>query len=294
MFNLVARERVAVTSELDDEAGLFGPDSVFWRVWREQAQLLGGGRAILLQLAHPMVAAGVAQHSDFQSDPLGRLNRTLDTMLTIVFGRRAEAEARLRHFHALHAPVQGHLMHAAGRYPAHAAYYAHDPALKLWVHATLMDTGLLIQERFVQPLTSAERAAFYADSQMLARRMGIPDALIPPTLADFRAYMASMLSGDTLTVTDTSRALARVIFDPPILLPLRLGVRFAGVITAGLLPDHLRVAYGMPWNGRRQALLNGVEPLVRRTLPLLPGPVRLMPQARAAQRRACVSSAKHG
>ena len=280
-----ADAEVAASGQPSDVEGLFGPRSLFWTVWREQAQLLGAGRAILLQLAHPLVATGVADHSSFQTDPLGRLERTLNMMLTIVFGDRAQAEAMLRAFHAVHAPIQGQLPDAAGPFAAGVGYRAQDPGLKLWVHATLMDTGLQVYERFVRPLTPTERAAFYADSRLLARRQGVPDSLLPPTLADFDAYMGRMLAGDELTVSDTARALAHDVFHPRVWPPLRLAARVSQWVTAGLLPPRLREAYGLAWSPRQEALLVGLSQTTRAGLPLVPTPLRLMPQARAATAR---------
>ncbi|MCW5851351.1 MAG: DUF2236 domain-containing protein [Anaerolineae bacterium] len=251
----------------------------------EQAQLLGAGRAILLQLAHPLVAAGVADHSSFQTDPLGRLQRTLNMMLTIVFGDRAQAEGMLRQFHAVHVPIQGQLPDPAGPFAAGVGYRAQDQALKLWVHATLMDTGLLVYERFVRPLSPAERDAFYQDSRLLARREGIPESLIPPTLHDFDGYMARMLTSDELTVSATARALAYDVFHPRVWLGLRLAALVSQWVTAGLLPDRLRQAYGLAWSPRHEALLVGLSRVARPAIPLLPAPLRLMPQARAATAR---------
>lgn len=275
-------EQVLSSAEAE---GLFGPDSLFWLVWQETAQLLGAGCAILLQLAHPMVAAGVADYSNFQSDPVGRLNRTLEMMLTIVFGDRQAAEAMLRRFHALHVPIQGRLPEAAGPYAAGVPYRAQDPALKLWVHATLMDTGLRVYERFVRPLSAREADLFYADSQLLARRMGIPDSLIPPTLQAFHMYMDSMLASDTLTISDTARSLAYDVFHPQTWLGLRLAARVSQWLTAGLLPPSLRQAYGLAWGPRHEATLSALSRLSRWLIPYLPALLRLMPQARAALRR---------
>ena len=265
--------------------GWFGPRSPVWTVLRESAGLLGGGRALLLQLAHPMIAAGVAEHSAFRADPLGRLERTLDMTLTMVFGDERQAEAALRAFHAVHARVSGALPHAAGPLPAGTFYTAQDPDLKLWVHATLIDSALVVYPRFVRPLSPAEQARFYEDSKLLARRVGIPDALIPATLVDFRRYIAGMLASDTLAVTPTARSLAQDVLDPPVPLVPRTGARVAGFITAGLLPARVRRAYGLSWDGRRQVLLNLLSQAIQLSLPLVPAPLRLMPHARAAEQR---------
>jgi uncharacterized protein (DUF2236 family) len=284
---MVAERRKAVGREIvgDEVEGLFGSRSLFWKVWQETAGLFGSGRAVLLQLAHPMVAQGVADHRRVQGDPVGRLNRTLEMMLTIVFGSRPEAEAMLRQFHALHGPIKGQLALEAGPYATGTGYTAMDPALKMWVHATLMDTGLLVYERFVAPLSLTEQALFYDDSRLLATRMGIPPRLIPATLTEFQDYMDDMLRGDQLVVTDMTRELARAVFNPDVNIVLKAAARTEAFVTAGLLPEHLRVAYGMPWDRRRQRILDTLSYTTRHALPLLPGPLRFMPQARAARRR---------
>ena len=265
--------------------GWFGPRSAVRTVLRESAGLLGGGRALLLQLAHPMIAAGVAEHSAFRADPLGRLERTLDMTLTMVFGDQDQADGALRAFHAVHARVRGRLPHAAGPFPAGTPYTAHDPFLKLWVHATLIDSALLVYQRFVRPLSPGDRTRFYEDSKLLARQVGIPDPIIPATLADFRRYMSGMLASDALTVTPTARSLAHDVLDPPISLVPRTGARVAGFVTAGLLPARVRRAYGLTWDGRRELVLDALAGAVRLVLPLVPDSLRLMPHARSAEQR---------
>ena len=157
---------------------MFAPESVVRRVNREAVLLLGGGRALLLQVAHPLVAAGVAAHSRFRSEPLGRLWRTLDLMLTIVFGAAAEAIAAVRAIDGVHARVQGVLDADVGRFARGARYDARDPELLLWVHATLIDSALVVFDRFVAPLDPAARSAYYEESKAIARLLGIPDALL--------------------------------------------------------------------------------------------------------------------
>src|SRR5207245_7025140 len=121
----------------------FPADSMLRRVGAGSIGLLGGGRALLLQLAHPLVAAGVHDHSDFRRDPLGRLQHTLEMMGSIITAEDAETQAAaLRRFHDVHARIKGHLPEAVGALARNTQYSGHDPHLKLWVHATFMDTAL--------------------------------------------------------------------------------------------------------------------------------------------------------
>ncbi len=237
----------------EDVEGWFAPESMIRRISGEALVLFGGGaRAILLQLAHPVVAAGVAEHSYFQSDPLARLHGTLDFIHTVVFGSRQEAEQMLRQFHRVHARIQGRMPETAGRFPAGSSYTAGDPEAKLWVQATLVDTALVTYQHFVAPLTLDERRRYYDDTLYLARRLGIPDSILPANLEEFRRYMAGMLTGDTLAVTDTTRRLARDVLDPPNVGMASPPVRF---VTAGLLPERFRAAYELTWGPKQQKLL---------------------------------------
>src|SRR5690348_16107402 len=132
---------------------------ISWRIHRERVLLAGWGRAILLQLAHPMVAQGVAEHSAFTTERWGwvrRLHRTLDAMLALTFGSPDDAAGAAARINAIHDRVHGRLDHAAGGRAPATAYSAHDPALLAWVHATLLDSFLGAYRLFVGPLSPAE------------------------------------------------------------------------------------------------------------------------------------------
>jgi uncharacterized protein (DUF2236 family) len=248
------------------------------QIGQEALGLLGGGRAVLLQLAHPLVAAGVAEYSDFQADPLSRLLRTLELMHTVVYGNHSEATQALERFQTVHAHIQGQLSEAAGRFPAGTAYTANDPELKFWVLATLIDTSLITYERFVAPLTPDERDRFYADAQILAELFRIPDAIVPPDLDDFHHYIGDMITDDTLAVTHTARQLARDVLYPDVgIIPTASAalLRFA---TAGTLPERFREAYGLTWNARRQVLLDGLSQFTRLLRPWVPKWIWQSPQ----------------
>lgn len=250
---------------------LFPPGSVIRRMGQEALGLLAGGRAILLQLAHPLVAAGVADHSDFKYDPLSRFVQTLELMHTLVFGRRQEVKRMLRRFDAVHKPVKGQLSHDSGPFPAGTRYDANDPQLKLWVQATLIDTSLVAYQRFVAPLTLAERQSYYADSLVLAQLMGIPEEVLPPTLPAFHGYMDEMLASDALTVTETARRLQRSVFDPGnVSLVPYASARLLRFVATGLLPERLRRDYGLHWDGRKQIALDVLSRTLRLVRPVSP------------------------
>jgi uncharacterized protein (DUF2236 family) len=256
------------------------------RMGKEALVLLGGGRAILLQLAHPLVAAGVDNHSDFQRDPLERLLGTLELMHTLVFGTRRQARQAQQRFNAVHAKIQGRLQQASGRFPAGTIYHGDDPALKLWVAATLVDTGLVTYSQFVAPLTLDDRRRYYADALRLAALLGIPAEIMPQTLEAFHGYMQEMLVGDTLAVDARARRLARDVFRPADVSIVRAGcARLLRFVASGLLPPRLRAAYGLHWNARRQWLLRGLGLTTRRLRPVVPTWVWQSPQQDGALAR---------
>jgi uncharacterized protein (DUF2236 family) len=271
----------AVRDRLADDAGLFGPRSMMRRVNGEALGLLGGGRAILLQLAHPLVAAGVNDYSRFQADPLARLFGTLEMMHTIIFDEPPRVRRALKRFHAMHARIRGRLPRDAGRFPAGTFYSGDDPQLGLWVFATLVDTSLITYQQFVAPLSPDERASYYADTLRLARLLGIPDADLPPTLADFGNYMDTMLAGDSLAVTDTAKRLAWSVLDPDVPNVGRVQYACAWLlrfVTAGLLSERFRAAYGLPWGARQQRLLDAVGWTTRQLRPVAPAWLWRSPQ----------------
>jgi len=266
---------------VNDTDSLFARDSVFRRVNREAVLLLGGQRALLLQLAHPLVAAGVADHSDFLAHPLRRLWRTVDTMLRIVHGDRATAEAAARALDAVHARVHGALKEATPMFPAGTPYRAHDPALLLWVHATLVDSALVAYEAFVRPLAAGERERFHTDSRVVARLLGVPEDLLPQSYPAFAGYVDEMIAGQVLQPTPTARRLADAVLKPSLaLLPLRA----ASVVTLGLLPPAVRARFGLHWDWTRERAFAVARSAVRAVLPVLPDVLRTMPQARRAER----------
>ncbi|MQA01068.1 MAG: DUF2236 domain-containing protein [Dehalococcoidia bacterium] len=240
---------------------MFTDDSPIRRVHSESVILLGGGRALLMQIAHPQVARGVAEHSDFRADPLGRLLRTLRSTFAIAFGDEEQARAAAERINGVHARVTG------------AGYRATDPDLLLWVLATLIDTTLVVHRRFVGPLSPELAAGYYRDMGEVGVALGLPREHLPPDLAAFERYMDSML--DTMDVSAKGRALAAQLLRPlPGTAPVVLLVR---EVTAGLLPPTLRCQFGLTWDPAREALLESAARVSRATLPLIPWALRRTP-----------------
>lgn len=263
------------------DPGLFGPDSEAWRLDREAMLLLGAGpRALLLQIAHPLVAAGVAEHSDFRADPWRRLDGTLRSYLRIIYGSTAAARGEIRRLHALHGPVQG------------AGYAARDPDLSLWVHATLVDSTIVACDAWLGPLARARAARFYAETVPLGRAFGIPEARLPRDLTAFEGYIAEQLGeGGPVHVGATARELAGAILHPPLPgllggLPLPTSLYDWTMWPAvGLLPPTVRAEYGFRWGPRERLVSRWLVAGWRAWRPWLPAGFRQMPQALAADRR---------
>lgn len=247
---------------------MYGSDSVSARVLSESVLLLGGPRALLMQLAHPAVAAGVASHSDFRADPFGRLVRTLDAMNVIAFGESQEAREVLARLRRVHDGVSGTL-------PDDTAYHANDPELLHWVHATLVDTVITVEQRYLGILSPPERATYYAESRRMANAFGIPDALVPADLPAFDDYMDERVHA--LEVSDTARALARSILQPPVPLVPSPAWEPLRAVTIDLLPRPLREGYGLSWDRYRKGLLRSSQAAARLFLPRVPRFVRNLP-----------------
>ena len=262
----------------------FAPESPTWRVHREGVLLLGGPRALLMQLAHPLVAAGVSQHSAFPDDAWRRLRRTLDAMLGIIYGERAEGEDIARALRAVHARVHGTLDQGAGRFPVGTAYSALDPELGLWVWGTLVDSTLAAYDAFVSPLPADERETYYHEATEVAALLDLPAKLVPADLGGFRAYISSMLASDVLEPTCEARRLADAVMHPPIPLLPRSISGLIGPVTLGLLPAELRRRYDLPWGALHEAAWLASRTVIRASLPFLPEFLRAMPQARRAER----------
>jgi len=259
-----------------------GPDGPVWRIVREKAILAGGPAALLLQVAHPLVAAGVAAHSDFESDPLGRLRRTLDSLLTVVFGDRAQAETAVAVVAAVHRPVRGTVPSGDGSAPR--PYRADDPELALWVWATLVLAALGTFEAFVARISDDDRADFYEGYKVVGRMFGVTDEVIPPTYADFQAYVRRV-EVEVLAVGDDARAIARGIFEATVAGPTWWSRPTMQLAAAALLPPSVRRDYDLPWGRGRRATFSVIRRLVRPGLWLLPARARYWQHFRVARSR---------
>ena len=201
----------------------------------EGALLAGGGAAILLQVADPTIAAGVARHSDFVDRPLLRLQNTLTYVYALVFGTEEQAASVRAMVNRVHGAVAG----------------AFDPELQLWVAATLYRTGSEIHERIWGPLDPASAERVYRENAILGSALQMPQELWPSDLATFRGYWDDRVA--RLAVTADARRIALDLMHPTA-LPwwLLLGMPLVRLLTAGLLPARIRREYGLPWSRARE------------------------------------------
>jgi uncharacterized protein (DUF2236 family) len=253
-------------------AGVFGPGSMMWRVDKEAVIFLGAGRALLLQLAHPWVAAAIAQHSRVLADPIGRFHRTFGYMFTMVFGTTEQALAAARRLHARHARISGTLVESAGPFPAGSRYQANDAAALLWVHATLMDTALVARDLVHPPLCAEDRERYWGEARLFAAFFGIPQEVLPQSWADFAAYNEAMWRSEILTVSAAARAIAAAVLSGA---GTRLRIPdWYRALTARLLPPRLREDFGLPYGASERRSSERALALLRRLHPWVPGRLR--------------------
>ncbi len=266
-------------AECDDpRAGIHGPGSAAWHLERDAAIFLGGGRAVLLQLAHPFVAYAIAQHSKTRDDVMGRFKRTFDNVFAMSFGDLDHAFTAARRVHNIHSRITGVIEEDAGAFPAGTRYHANDVDSQLWVYATLIDTVVMVYERVKGPLSLSIKEAYYRDSWSFARLFAIPDRVLPPSWGAFRDYVERMMASDVLTVTRPAREMSGFLFGGA------LGGAVAAV-TASLLPARLRHDFGLRYGVKEQVMARGVVAAARAATLATPQVARDLPAFRDAQRR---------
>jgi len=266
------------------DPGLFGPGSAAWRIGRERLLTAAGPAALLLQVAHPLVAEGVAAHSDFTTDPLRRLRGTLDAVLTVTFGDTTQVRESAEHVGRRHRPVRGTLPVATGPIPAGTPYRADDGDLGLWVFATLVWTAITVTDGFARPVSPQERDAYYRDMTSLAEVFRVPASLLPDDYTGLTQYVDHQVR-HVLTVGPTAARLAEQILrpDPPIVPPPVRPV--PALLAAGMLPAAVREGYGLARRGRERVAFAAVQRATRHALPLLPARVRYWPHYLVATER---------
>jgi uncharacterized protein (DUF2236 family) len=245
--------------------GRFDDSAVIRRVAGEGILIVGGGRATVLQNAHPKIAQGTAAHSDFAGRPLNRLHNTMTYMYGVLFGTAAEAQKISKAVATMHKRVTG------------PGYAADDPALQVWVAATLYDTATALHRAVFGPLSTADADACYQQYCVLATAIGCPESAWPATRAEFADYWNDMV--ETLPIGDTSRQIAHALLFPADLpFPLRLTVPAHRFVTLGLLPAPIRHRLGYPWTPGQDRRLQRALRITAGLYPRLPGALRQAPK----------------
>jgi len=254
-----------------------------WRIDREAVIFLGAGRALLLQLAHPWVAAAVAEHSRTFADPIGRFHRTFELMFTMVFGSLDSALAASRRLHRRHAGISGVLPEEIGSFARGSSYSANDVAALRWVHATLVETAAIAHDLILPPLSHEERERYWDESRLFGALFGLSSADLPADWASFVDYNAAMVQSDTLSVSTAAREVAGQIFTggrrwlrPP---------RWYLALSAQMLPERIRIGFGFDFDERDRRAADRALAWIRRVYPNLPARLRYVGPYHEAQAR---------
>jgi uncharacterized protein (DUF2236 family) len=268
----------------DPRHGLFGPDSMVWSVNREHMIFLAGGRAALLQQAHPFVAQGIEHHSRTRSDPQGRFKRTFKHVYAMVFGDLDSALRAARRVYAMHDRVRGVIAERAGVFAEGSRYDANAEHALLWVHATLWESSIKVYELIFRPLSAEEKERYYQETKLFAYLFGIADDVLPATWNDFLAYNERMWASNELFVGTLAREMQQFLFTPPTPL-LTQPAAWYRVMTAALLPPRLREQYGMSYGRSERAIYEASVPLLRALVRLAPRELRYIAAYQEARAR---------
>ncbi len=269
---------------------VLGPDSLAWKHAGDNLQLLMAGTTLMLQVAHPVVGAGVEQHSVFKTDPWGRMQRTAEWGMRLLYGGPEGAPQAGRDLRDLHRDIKG--TDDKGR-----RYFALDPEAYAWVHLTTYYTMVTTQRLFGEtPFTTAQEEQLYREWVQQGRVMGIRDQDMPQDLPAFWIYFNQMVE-QRLEVTSLGRYLLDVTLTrskkPPFLKWLPTAVWNRLYTTTGnalklcavaTMPQALRDKYGLVWDAAARRRVRRIQRVVRWTLPLLPLNVRYAPPAAKALR----------
>jgi uncharacterized protein (DUF2236 family) len=273
-------ERIAAmgAAVADPRRGFFGPGSISWMINREPILHIAGPRALLMQLAHPLVARGVQEHSNFEEDLYGRTIRTFTAVYAMVFGDVDEALWWARRVHQTHCRVRGE------------GYQANDPRLLLWVFATLLDSALFAFEAHVRPLRPGERERHYDEMRTFAGLFGLGEAALPPSFAAFGRYLRETISGGEIEVSEQAHDIAWQLLRGRHVL--KAFGPAAQIVAAGMLAPALREGYGLRWDRRTAMAYNALMMSTRHLYRHIPPFVRAMPMAWEAELRVADSTAE--
>ncbi len=236
MMEPLARAFERSVLERPRDGGLFGPQSMVWRVHRDRSFPLAAIRSLMVQALHPLAMAGVAQHSDWQRDPFGRLAATAGYVLTVTYGDTDAADSAAARVRAVHT-------HVRGTDPVTGlAYRAEDPDLLLWVHAGMVDSIISIVQRYGRSLDVADADSYVAEMARFAEIIGVPATMVPASVAALTEYLQSV---ELRQVTPAASEAIAIVLDPPGLdAATRELWHDLGQVAVGTLPAWARSMYG--------------------------------------------------
>lgn len=251
----------------------FSPDSKLWELNKERVVFFAGQRALLMQIAHPMIAEAVYNEGEFQKDPMARLSRTAVMGLTIIFKSKEEADAIAERIKKVHANVRGALEEPVGVHPKGAIYSARDPHQQSWVHATLVDSVIMGYEAFVRDLSDEEKESYYQDSKVIAELVGLPKDELPASWDDLQNFMEDVMENE-IAVGPKARALAPLIFRPENSPRAKMAQPIVKFVTAGLLPPKIRREFGIDWKSYKDGWFYLATQGIQKTVAVLPDQIR--------------------
>jgi len=255
---VIEAEMQAAFDGCDPQVGLLGPDTLSWEVYSQKAIWFCAMRCSLLQCTHPGVATALVEKSS--ADSATRLQTTIDFMDGVVFGTVDRARSLAMMLHGKHMAVSGTLSEPGGVHAVGDAYEGNDLDALLWVLATIFDGAVMLYDRFVEPMSRADRDRLIGELPPLAAMFGIPRVMIPADWAAFEAYFEAMLSGPRTHIGDTARRAAQNILQVSGPSPMHRLVR---AMTVGWLPPAVREGYGLSWDLPTRAMAKVGHGVVR-------------------------------
>ena len=253
------------------------------RINAERLVLFGWSRSILLQVAHPLIAAGVADHSHFRSGArvaVARLRGTIRSMLALAYGDAAAYAQSIATIRAIHTRVHGRLRQTTGVFPAGTAYSAEDPSLVLWVHATFLESVILVYERVVGPVSGADRDAYCEEAAGIALALGARAADVPRTWSALEDYLLTEYASGRIVVGEDARLLAEAVMFPPLSLITGAPAWVNRLMTVALLPPSVRDQYHYRWDSRRARQFEHAVRAMRAMRAITPRVLAWWPEAR--------------
>ncbi len=263
---------------IGDAEGFLGPDSISWKIFREPCILLGGFRAVMMQMTHPAVAQGVEQSSSFRYDLIGRAKRTIQAMNSLVFGSRETALKAATAMHTIHHRVHGYVPETSSSSLAGSFFRANDQNLKNWVGLTTLESVIVLFESLVRPLSEAERAQFAYESQTIAMLCGLTDQYYKSSLDEFTLVRDEMFAGTELAMSDVAQGIVLDLFE---VVPTDIDER----LTLGFLPPAARDLYGIKWTEKQEEDFQTIVRKLSFVNRTLPPAIRYIPAYRMAKLR---------